>query len=119
MSSKIHSRNRTSRGEISASSARKQPIAASMPPSGDLRQRERVAVRVLDPGGTEPPGVEHAPLVSLDPRLVVLLERHSARAELVDRRVEIVDEPARGGGGRAARVLGRAIDEQPRGVPAG
>src|SRR4051794_30394572 len=117
MSSKIHSRNRTSRGEISASSARKQPMAASMPPSRDLRQRQRVAVRVLDPGGAEAPGVEHAPLVRADPGLVVLLERHAPGSELVDHRFEIVDEPARGCGGRAGGGFGRAGGEQPRGRP--
>src|SRR3954469_24545742 len=84
----------------------------------DLGERYRVAVGVLDPGGPEAAGIEDTTLIGLDRGLVVLLEGHAPRYELVHRLVEIIDEPTGQCRRRLAGVLWREIHEDPRSVRA-
>src|SRR3954469_15545905 len=86
---------------------------------GDLADGQRVAVGILDPGGAEAAGVEDAAVVGLDPGLVVALEAHPARRELVHGPVEVFDDPARLCRRRPAGVLGREVDEDAAALRAG
>ena len=79
----------------------------------ELGERRRVAVGVVDPGGPEAAGIEDAALVGLEPGLVLLLEDHAPRRELVHRLLEVFDEPAGERRRRLAGVVWREIDEDP------